>query len=386
MAFVFNTISETEILNSPGGRMMMDAINYSGEKHLIVTGCPGSGKTTVTLMRAAKLSREKKNVLVLTYQNLLKISLVNIATPDMKWRITGFYEWYVKNTSSYLEHSDTCEKMIEKLKNVGEFDEILIDEGQDFEKRILKTIGNKTKRINVGADNAQKLHSKGTNAQDIISIVEDFGGVQRVNLQYNYRNNFETYNFARFFLPLNERANNLVTLDRMPKGRGIKPTVFMAKNEQERHKILKTRLNDAGDVNIAILVYSIEEVEYYYKLIPTLGDFKCSKYYNEMPKAEKRNVELYMENIIVTTYKSAKGLEFQVVIMPNMETAMDEIYKTPEHYYVGCTRAKEQLFLIANIHKPKYLNNFDSSTYEFVEDAGLDNSNFFNDEDDDLPF
>ena len=48
---VFNTSNEESILKSPGGSNMMDAIRFNGPRHLLVTGPPGSGKTTVTLMR-----------------------------------------------------------------------------------------------------------------------------------------------------------------------------------------------------------------------------------------------------------------------------------------------------------------------------------------------
>ncbi len=109
--------------------------------------------------------------------------------------------------------------------------------------------------------------------------------------------------------------------------------------------------------------------------------FKCSKYYYELPKQEKWKIEASLESIIVTTYKAAKGLEFQVVIMPNIQTAMNEDFKTEEHYYVGCTRAKEQLYLIYQGERPEFLDSFPEDSYQLVLGTGDEER-----EEDDLPF
>lgn len=380
MPFIFNTISEAEILQSPGGRTMIDAINYSGPKNYVLTGCPGSGKTTVAIMRTLKLHREGKNILLVTYQNLLKTSLTNIAGNSMSNKIVGFYDWFVKTADSRIELADTDITLLKKIEKLKPFEEILVDEGQDLEKRFIKTLLGKTAKISIGADTAQKVHNHGLTADEIISTIENYGEPHRVNLQYNYRNNFETYNFGRHFLPYNQRANSTLTLDKIPKGLGIKPVIFQSLSANELDSILTTRLNEAGDVNIAILVYHKEEVEHYYKLVQKLG-FKCSRYYNEMDKETKKQTVRSLENILVTTYKAAKGLEFQVVIMPNIETAMNENFKTPEHYYVSCTRAKEQLYLILNGEKPKFLNEFPNESYTFVTGSVDTNS-----QEDDLPF
>ena len=381
MPFTFNTISEAEILRSPGGRTMIDAINYAGTKNMILTGCPGSGKTTVAIMRALKLNREGRNILLVTYQNLLRVSLANISGNSMDEKIVGFYEWHVKAAKERIVYSDTAATLLKRIEHVGTFDEILLDEGQDLEQKFLKTLIGKARRVSIGADTAQKIHKHGQTAESIIEVLNEVAEPHRVNLLYNYRNNYETYDFGRHFLPLNQRANNRLTLDRITKGITTKPVIFQALTLDEEKKIIRTRLNEAGDVNIAVIVYHKEEVERYYNLIRTDLGFNCSKYYHEMDWREKRNELNDLQNIVVTTFKSAKGLEFQVVIMPNMQTALDETFKTREHYYVGCTRAKEQLHLIFEGEKPEFLDDFPASAYTFVPSTGNTP-----DDDEELPF
>ena len=133
--FKFNTISKTDIESSLGGAQMIRAIDYDGPHHLLITGCPGSGKTTVSMMRAERLINMKSKILVVTYQDLLKNSLINIASKELAPNIVKFYKWFA-NKFRYLEFSESEVEMLEAMKSWTGLDEIIIDEGQDFESRI----------------------------------------------------------------------------------------------------------------------------------------------------------------------------------------------------------------------------------------------------------
>jgi len=295
-----------------------------------------------------------------TYQDLLKNSLINIASKDLAPNIVKFYKWFA-NKFRFLEFSESEVEMLEAMKSWTGLDEIIIDEGQDFESRIYRSLIQKCKRLTVGADNAQRVHDRGLKADQIQVEMQNKGTVLPVNLQYNYRNTFEIYNFARFFLPFNERANNNLAIDRIPKGKGIMPTVFLVPDHNTRLAQLKILLSDAGDRNIAILVYGVNEVDAYYQIIKDMG-INCSYHHHDGHVGEN------IENVLVTTFKSAKGLEFQVVIMPDMETARNQHYKTEEHYYIASTRAKENLFLISKGETlPFYFRDFDSDSYQLTK-------------------
>lgn len=357
--FRFNTISRGDIERSRGGKIMLNAIDYNGPNHQIITGVPGSGKTTVTLMRAERLVNEGKNIKVFTYQNLLLLSLKNIAAGEVSSTMHSFYKWY-KTTFEYLEPSHTEVEMMAKMKDYTSYDEILIDEGQDFEERIYRALLPKCKTMTVGADNAQKIHERGLSSDQIESELEKTKGTNQVRLEYNYRNTFEIYNFSRHFVPFNLRANNPLTLDKIPKGAGNTPIVFQTLSETENLQRLRILLEDAGNKNTAILCFRQSEVDDYYNKVQKLG-FKCSKFHG----AHRGNGEI--ENVLITTYKSAKGLEFQVVILPDMHNAMIDEDQTSEHYYVGCTRAKENLYLIfKGAQMPQYLQAFSKDSFEYL--------------------
>src|SRR5690606_26404409 len=105
-------------------------------------------------------------------------------------------------------------------------DEILIDEGQDFEERIYRSLLPKCKKMTVGADNAQRVHSRGLLAEEIRKELQSYRTTIQVRLEYNYRNTYEIYNFARYFMPNNERVNREFSLNLMPRGNGSKPVII----------------------------------------------------------------------------------------------------------------------------------------------------------------
>jgi len=376
--FKFNTISSTDIGGSLGGAQMIHAIEYDGPHHLLITGCPGSGKTTVSMMRAQRLVNMNSNVLFITYQKLLKTSLLNIAENNLKPKIHTFLQWY-KDKFVYLNKNDNEETMLNSMKGWAGVDEIIIDEGQDFEARVYRSLLQKCKKISIGADNAQRVHIIGLTVEQIKEEINKLSSVYPIHLLYNYRNTFEVYNFARYFLPFNERANNNLAIERIPKGKGTIPSLFLVQSDEQRKTQLKILITDSGDRNIAILVNRIEEVDAYHKLITEMG-INCSKYTSKSPIGNE------IENIIVTTFISAKGLEFQVVIMPTMETKSG----SDEQYYIACTRAKENLFLICKGEThPYFFRDFDPASYQLIKVGATSvppKTDVFSSLNDDLPF
>ena len=74
--------------------------------------------------------------------------------------------------------------------------------------------------------------------------------------------------------------------------------------------------------------------------------------------------------------------------MPDMHTAMDTDEKTAEHYYIGCTRAKESLYLTySGNNLPDYFDEFAEDSYEFrPSERGTQRVAQQNNIIDDLPF
>ena len=62
-----------------------------------------------------------------------------------------------------------------------------------------------------------------------------------------------------------------------------------------------------------------------------------------------------LKNVHITTFKSAKGLEFDAVIIPDfhkMNSIVGKYHIDWQDYYVGCTRARRNLYLFSNKKLP----------------------------------
>ncbi|HKG06344.1 MAG TPA: AAA family ATPase, partial [Pedobacter sp.] len=191
--FKFNVISRTDIENSLGGAHMLYAIDYDGPKHLLITGCAGSGKTTVSLMRAERLINLGKNVHIITFHDLLVTNLRNSASRELSPNVLKYHGWYYQ-ASEYKEvdgverkklEDMTYEEMVEELKNYDAVDEIIIDEGQNLPEAFHKILMENCEKIAIGADNAQRIHS-GLNTEQISDKIKTKGQINPIQLQYNY--------------------------------------------------------------------------------------------------------------------------------------------------------------------------------------------------------
>ena len=230
---------------------------------------------------------------------------------------------------------------------------------------------NHAKYISYGADFNQQLYEGRVKEAGIKNL---FPKNVEYSLQQNFRNSYRILNFTKAVLPNFYIPQN--TLDELEdKDIGLKPIMFITNDfEKEITKIIELITEFTSDThNIAILLpfgkNGDESVENYHTLLSNKG-INCSKYYNEM---KTDNVEI--SNIHITTYKSAKGLEFDTVIIPFINKLKDFIRRSQftrvneEDYYVALTRAKTNLYLLSS-EKLGFIDN------SICEIEFLDNSHY----------
>jgi superfamily I DNA/RNA helicase len=394
MPFEFHLPSFEEMRSTPDGLAMLRMIDDDNFRSAMVTGCPGSGKTTVSIYRFVRLCNQQVDVQLLSFHKMLILAIQNIAiaqgiTGD---RVNTFNKWYHQLTSTYfnVKSPPLLESTLEVLRNsqqrIPQLTEIIIDEGQDLPHCVFQALPHYSTRFFVGADDGQQVHREhGALSEEIASTLQsDYGPYRLFALGMNFRNTFETYAFARQFIPItNQTAWDPAILERLRRSnrRGPKPMVISYTNTDQRNEHLRVTLQNA-EGNVAILCplavqsqncqYSGESVDEVYQLITQMG-ISATKYHH------KTEVPNSLERYIVTTFISAKGLEFDVVIIPRLN-----FFKLlPEEHYVACTRAKRQLFVYQDLSNAQCnpVSNFDVNTYD-AESA--DNLNIVAEED--FPF
>lgn len=311
---------------------------------LALSGGPGTGKSVVCLWRHIRNhSTNTKKSLLLTYTKTLEHYLressrsYSSAAADSIDRV---YWW--------LSHSFT-----------SEYDEIIVDEGQDVSIDKFHRIKKYANEISYGADEAQSVYDGCTTQQ----LQELFPDNEEYNLQRNFRNSKEILAFIRtvfpsILIPQNSIDNAIET--------GLKPIVKITDwdEEKEINSIMGIIEDFAGDTeNIGILLPTQKAVKKYYDLIKSmLTNRECTYYKSDNDSFDG------LSGIHVTTFKSSKGTEFDTVIIPkfdsfdwyinNMRTVSEK------DYYVALTRTKKNLFLISK----KNPNKGASNTYEIEQE------------------
>ena len=380
MSFEFHLPTLEEMRGTPDGVEMLRMIDDDNFRSALITGCPGSGKTTVSIYRLVRLSSQEVKVRLVTYQNMLVLAIQNLANVQRvpTQQVSTFHRWYCRLTRCNFntDAPPTPQEVISALDNIGlanhGMEELLIDEGQDLPPCVYDALPRYFRRVFVGADNAQQVHPHhGARMEQIEqSLRTNFPEYRRFALGRNFRNTYETYRFGRQFIP----RTNLVACDeailerlRHANRLGPKPTVITYQDDNRRNEHLRVTLQNAYG-NVAILCplgpykenphyHSGESVDEVHQLLQGMG-IAASKYHNQA------DVPQALQRYVVTTFKSAKGMEFNTVVIPRVNF----FTPIPAEWYVACTRARGQLFVYRDTRDPQCdpIAGFARDTYDSI--------------------
>lgn len=360
--------------SSPDGLEMLRMIETDDFGSALITGCPGSGKTTVSVHRFLRLAKQNQHVYLLTFHNMLMLSLQGLVrnNNDVAARISTFHQWYRKFTNQNIDFDNlpSVERIRESLAKAYQHSpqstELILDEAQDLPIGVIEALSVFFARCVAGADDSQQVH-KDHGAS--ISLIQEHlsqreGTFVEKTLGRNFRNTYETYAFARQFIPrANQVAWDETILERLhhENRHGAKPLVVEYRDTASRDQHLRTVLDNA-EGNVAILCplgpskghgTSVDEI---FALVRSFG-ISASKYHHKSAPPDK------LERYVVTTYISAKGLEFDTVVIPRINFNK----RISEEWYVACTRARKKLVLYRDLTKTQYdpiiRNNFNPQTF-----------------------
>lgn len=297
---------------------------------ICMSGGPGTGKTVVNLWRHIRnYDLGATRSLLLTYTKTLEHYLRASAMPI--------------NEEAANNISRT--KLWTYGNNRNHYDEIIIDEAQDVTIDRYEIINNHAEKVSYSADINQAVFLSQEQVNNLLNQLKDlFPDNEEFELTKNFRNSREILLFTKSIFPSLFIPQGTINDARTT---GIKPIVQLVGWDIEEivEKTMEIVIEYGTEThNIGILVPSVNQVNQYYDLISQYT--VCSKFQNEMDAFND------LENIHITTFKSAKGIEFDTVIIPKFDSYQwfldnTEII-TENDYYVALTRAKINLFLICN--------------------------------------
>ena len=353
MKFNFRLPKYTEL--SRGQKKAIDE-----ENSILVTGVPGAGKTVASIYRLSNSLNSGNKTLLFTYNRMLRVAIKN-STEHLGIKDTSvqsIHHFFMDETGEWLtNYEQDSTKLTKILKDIS-YNEFIFDEGQDQPIAIYDAFS-KIGKVSVGADDAQQLYDVSTNESKILEILPN---LEQYELTENYRNSFEIFNFAKEFVPHNARANDEILLEKLSRNSSLKPQIYVSPTFNNTKELIKKVLNGNKGSNIGILVPNRQLVNDYYNLIK--DDYECSQYHSGLNEKEKEETENDLQNILVTTFKSAKGMEFDTVMMLGFEQTKPEY---ANQYFVGATRAKTRLFIFCIGKLAPIFESFDPNTYQLKE-------------------
>ena len=313
-------------------------------EQIALSGGPGTGKSVVSLYRHLTNHENGNRSLLLTYTTTLARYLsecCRLQNEDASCNVRSAYAG--------------CPRRNER------FDEVIIDEAQDLDDEYFDKISGFN--ISYGADDAQILYPEHSSSR--AELQSRFPENVEYVLDKNFRSTLAIMNFARVAFPNAYIPQN--TLDALADNPGEKPTLVVTNGNPTFNAEARNTRNDAirriietfrADThNIAILVPFKKTVEHFHEILSSL-DMVHSIYYEDQNVFPSGCPPI--DNVHITTYKSAKGLEFDTVLVPDFGS-MNYLCSNFEvldwkDFYVAVTRARTNLYLFSNFPIPS-LNN-----------------------------
>ncbi len=334
----------------------LEIFNLPLEGAYLVKGPPGSGKTVMALYRAQILDDIGIEPQVIMYNNTLE-EYTTDASKELEisghvdtfhsWFWNGYPQWTGDGRPPELEKyvydwDSIVPKFVREL--AGESTKVgtlLIDEGQDLPKGFYTALGFITDDLTIFADENQRMNEEMNSTLDDIREATELD--DELALTKNYRNTREIAQLAReFYVGLETGTPDL------PDRRGEKPVVRSTEDPEEAARFIANYERTNDHEQIGVLVQNTDTQLQMYRLLRDEMETE-----NEVQVYSSRSsVQDYMDftasGIRVLCFASAKGLEFDAVFLPEIQTFTSDLEdpNTKMELYVILSRARSRLFIL----------------------------------------
>lgn len=323
----------------------------------LITGPPGTGKTVMAIYRASILHRSGRKPQLLMYGRLLSsYTSAAIEKLHIDGAVSTYHRWFSQfwrrcyggkppeSRPWVFDWSACLDKIITDLPAASERRHFLIDEGQDMPPGFYLLLKCISESLTVFADENQRI----TDQQSTLAEIRAATGIHDVlKLSRNYRNTRPIAEFAAsFYTGLPSGIPELP-----PKSaRGERPFLIAHEKLHQAIEFIRNYENNHRDHSIGILLERKQQVTQFYNRLQAKTRNPVQVYLSQDGSDARRypQIDFAGPGIKLLTYRSAKGLEFDTVFLPELQetTGDPQADDVRMRFYVMSSRAKKVLGLM----------------------------------------
>ncbi len=301
----------------------LDLIDKTLDKSMLVSGCAGSGKSVIAYNKALQIHKKGGDVILIVYtKSLNKYMFQGVA--DNVSGMKFYYHWQWKNVGMPMA------------------DYIIVDEIQDFSQlEIQEFISATRKNYFFFGDTAQSIYNfmgKKTLSIDEISKITD---LEPLYLYNNYRLPRSVAQITQPYVAVDANQYSEKIYKSTEKQL---PHFFPVESIEKQSDSILRIFTKLKSPNMGILVPNNELILRFMELFNE-RNFICEfKYAGKNDATNKDTLNFNSKHPKLMTYHSAKGLQFETVILPMFAGAKTD--ESRKALYVAMTRTYRHLYLM----------------------------------------
>ena len=323
----------------------LDLIGDTIDKSMIVAGCAGSGKSVIAMYKAQQILESKGDVILIAYTKSLNRYMRQGKENSLDERF--FYHW------QWID------------QGMPKADYIIVDEIQDFDREeIMQFINAARKCFFFFGDTAQSIYRAFGKETLTIDQISSMTGIKVSRLYNNYRLPKPIEKITQEYLGLTEENNVRKYSESLYLSKENALPVFVeCHSRQEQIDCIISIIRKNKYRNVGILVPEndlVLEIMNAFTSEKFACEFKFNAGYNDYRNKDTLNFKTEYPKLM--TYHSAKGLQFETVILPFYQGAnnLDE----KKSLYVAMTRTYRHLYVLYNGDMLKPLKGVPERLYE----------------------
>lgn len=335
------TITEWDVEEESMDDDQLDLIDQTIDKSLLVAGCAGSGKSVIAMHKAKQISDEGYSVILIAYTKSLNGFMQTGNKEGGNYQFFYHHQW--------------------KDNHMPSADYIIVDEIQDFNKEeIEEFISAAKKHFLFFGDTAQSIYSQFGKNTMTIEEISKLTNLPVLPLYNNYRLPRPVAKITQNYVGVNVTRY----ADKIYRNKEKElPHFIQFPDFTSQAQAIADIVNNNPNSSVGILLPNNKlVVDTYRELLRLDVAFEYKFQVEGIEKKTMENLDFYSNLPKLMTYHSAKGLQFDIVILPKYDGAKS--IEDRKALYVAMTRTMHELYVMYSTSEIKPPLNVPTHLYK----------------------